>query len=702
MRNPRCLRAFALAFFGFFLLFGCIAGRAAVPYPSFSFDAWDARVPCPAPYEPVNLIDGYDIRQEDKYSLSGWAVVPLSQPAGLTFDDRGHLYVADAGNSRVVEFDDEFHFVRVIGGTSGKSRLSRPQGVFVDDDGLIYVADTGNRRVAKFAPDGVYLEEYTRPQSSVLGDSYRFAPVSVVVDRLNNLYIVTEGGYRGLVCLAQDGSFQGFFGGNQAGFDLMWAIKRLFFTEEQLRQEARRLPGSPVCAAIDGNGLIYTATMGVNHGQIKRFSLGGVNTIPDVDYGDRGMRVGTSRFTGIDVDDEGFITAVDSSSGQIFQYTPRGELLYVFGWKGIAYVDRMGVLNQASGVAVREDGIIAVADSRASNIHVYQPTEFARAVQKAVSLYEDGLYGESKQYWEQVLRMNANYDLAHKGLARAAYQEENWREAMAEFRLAADRDGYSESFWWLRREWLLQHADAVLLVGVIAWLCGYIVLRVWTRRHRGQRRHKRSVVSGLVGDLMHAFQVLKRPGDTFYEVRWEGRGSIPVAVLLVAAAFATRLFELYKTNLTFLTIDVERINVTQQAMMFVLPFVLWVIANHLVSSLKSGEGRFRDILIGSAYALLPYIIVHAPLVVISQGLTSYEQTVYSFLAQTSWLWTGILLFVMVQTIHNYDVLEAVPNCIYSIVVMVIIGAIGGLVLGLTQNVIEFGSALYQEVLYRVF
>ena len=104
-------------------------------------------------------------------------------------------------------------------------------------------------------------------------------------------------------------------------------------------------------------GLVYTATISTNHAQIKRFNLGGINTLPEKDYGDPLFRAGTlyvyryrCRFTR-------FNNTVDANTGQIFQYTPNGDLLFVFGGRGLTKIERLGVSNQAAGIAIRYDGL---------------------------------------------------------------------------------------------------------------------------------------------------------------------------------------------------------------------------------------------------------------------------------------------------------------------------------------------------------
>ncbi|NLM25781.1 MAG: hypothetical protein GX208_06645 [Firmicutes bacterium] len=678
-----------------------VPSLASVPYPSFSFDAWGQRVVAPAPYEPIRLIDGYDIMQEDPWSLTGFSIVPLSQPQGLAVDSQDHLYIADTGNNRIVQYDQDFNFVRTIGDSSGKGRLSRPRGVFVDQDGLIYVADTGNSRVAVFSEDGEFVKDYGRPGSQVFGSQYRFAPISVAVDRRGTLYVATEGGYRGLVQISPLGQFMGFLGGNKAGFDLLWLLKQWFFTEEQLSREARRLPGSPGSVVIDDKGLVYTATISTNHAQIKRFNLGGINTLPEKDYGDPFFRAGTSMFTGIAVDSQGLITTVDANTGQIFQYTPNGDLLFVFGGRGLTQIERLGVINQAAGIAIRYDGLLLVSDLRSNNVHVFQPTEFATLVHQAVHLFEDGRYSESAVYWSEVLRRNANYDLAQRGLGMAAYQNEDYHEAIKYFELAQDAAGYSDAFWWVRRAWLLENLSNVIIVVVIIWVLHFLVQRLWLGKRPKYKRDWYQV-NRLLGDLMYSFKVITKPVDGFYDIRWGKKGSILAAWIIIFLAFATKIFTLYYTSLIFMSVDRNRINLVEQALTFVLPWLIWVVAHYLISSLKAGEGRFRDVFIGSAYAMVPYIIIMIPLTIISNLLTGYEATVYTFFQNVSILWCGLLFFIMVFTIHNYEIWEAIPTCILSVLMMVVISALGGLVIGLTFNVTEFATALYKEVIYRVF
>ena len=93
---------------------------------------------------------------------NGFIFYPLSFDIGPD----GRIYILDAGNARIVVFDEEGNFITEWGSKgSGEDRFDFGEGVplldkgysfagsiAVDDDGFIYVADVGNGRIQKFAP----------------------------------------------------------------------------------------------------------------------------------------------------------------------------------------------------------------------------------------------------------------------------------------------------------------------------------------------------------------------------------------------------------------------------------------------------------------------------------------------------------------------------------------------------------------------
>ena len=126
------------------------------------------------------------IFQPGTASVLNTGSLTLANPFGVAVDGAGDLYIADTGNSRVVE-------VTAAGTASvlstGGLTLKQPFGVAVDGAGDVYIADTGNNRV---------VEVTTAGTASVLstGSLTLAEPFSVAVDGAGDLYITDTGNNR--------------------------------------------------------------------------------------------------------------------------------------------------------------------------------------------------------------------------------------------------------------------------------------------------------------------------------------------------------------------------------------------------------------------------------------------------------------------------------------------------------------------------
>ena len=138
------------------------------------------------------LVYGEQGRSLRAYDGAGRPFGPLSNPRGMAVDEENHVYVADAGNNRVLVMraDTEFGDIELVP-MFEIAGLGDPQGVaysdggtpFVHGDDLLYVADTGRNRVVAFA-----LEADGARQVATLGElgsgPGRFAgPMAIAVGR---------------------------------------------------------------------------------------------------------------------------------------------------------------------------------------------------------------------------------------------------------------------------------------------------------------------------------------------------------------------------------------------------------------------------------------------------------------------------------------------------------------------------------------
>jgi tetratricopeptide (TPR) repeat protein len=85
---------------------------------------------------------------------------------------------------------------------------------------------------------------------------------------------------------------------------------------------------------------------------------------------------------------------------------------------------------------------------------VLKPTVYGELIESALAEYKRGDYDLSQKYWERVLMLNGNYDLAYIGIGRNLLRQERYKEAMEYFELKLDDDNYSKAFQLYRKEWI--------------------------------------------------------------------------------------------------------------------------------------------------------------------------------------------------------------------------------------------------------
>lgn len=691
------LKPFAIMLFVLALWHGLLGTGTAeaeeVPFYSYSVDAQNRTVSMNPAYLPVRAI-GNDLPR----TMDGKADT-LKYPEDVFISKDDHLYVADRGNDRVVEFDASGAFVRFIGHEPGKGKLKGPEGIFVHTDGSIYVADTGNSRIAKYDAQGTFLREYMAPASDYLPKSYQWVPSKLVVDNRDILYIVSKGGYQGMLQMSQSNEFLGFYGKNAVHLSIIDKMQQMFYSKEQKEKLSDVFPGSITNVNIDEAGFIYTTTMSVTKEQIKRLNFPGQNILSEKEFKIPFSNTSTKEyaFKDVAVNASGMITAFDAKSNLILQYDANGKLLFGYGGEP-SNAPQLGVLKSPSSLALNSRGDIVVSDSSTNIVHLLQPTQFTQLVLEATGLYAEGKYAESEQPWRKVLDMNEFYDRAHLGLAKVYYKKRMWREAMAEFKLGLDNKGYSDAYWQLRMLWLQRHFSTIMTLAV----CTAIAYGAWNRR-----RVKNGVAGGrmrfgheFAWQIRQCFRLLKHPILVFEELRDSKRGTWTFALLLLAAALVCRLAEDILTGFVFDPRPVELINPIRSAGSLFVPVVSWAIGNYMISTLFRGEGDFKTVFIATIYSLAPYVLLSIPIAVISNVLTNVESVIYVFYHSFMLIWVVFLLYLKVQVVHNYEVRETVGNISLSIFAISVMWFSIFVHTSLSFELKDFVISITEELMFR--
>ena len=202
--------------------------------------------------------------------------------------------------------------------------------------------------------------------------------------------------------------------------------------------------------------------------------------------------------------------------------------------------------------------------------------------------------------------------------------------------------------------------------------------------------------------LRYSLHCIVRPFDGFWDLTHEKRGSMAAANTLVVLVLFTNLVRLAGTSFVFSPVNWNEVNILMEIMSFLLPFVVYCVANWCLTTLFEGKGTLKDIYIGTAYAMTPYILIQLPLVVLSNFVTEEEGAFYTYFCYFSFIWCAFLIIASVMMIHDFLVGKAFLALIFTIVGMLVIVFLLLLFFSLISDGFAYFYSLYKEIIFRFY
>lgn len=442
---------------------------------TYGYDYWKDVQESPDAYRVKTVIDSITLGLDDKTGK-------MNKPQSL-FVRGSDLYIVDTSNNRILQLeyrDNTYRLTRIIDHVTGGNpeTFKTPYDVFVDTEDNIYVADYGNYRVVMMDKDLNLLKVFTKPTDSTFDQKLDFLPKKITVDVAGRLYAIVTNVNKGLVKYEADTTFTGYIGATPVNVSMAEYIwKRYFQTREQREASASFVPTEYENLYIDKDNFIYTTTTTFNDWDldsgsakpIRRLNGLGTDILVRNDHkapiGDLWWQegdstyYGPSRMTDITVFDNEIYVALDRIRGRLFGYDDQGVLLWAFGTRG----GINGAFTRA--ISIEHMGYdLLVLDEAKNSVTVFTPTEYGKMIYNATELYQAGEYEKSAEEWKNVMKMNANYPLAFRGIGRAIMRENRFEEAMQYFKLAHDDENYGRAFKLYRKEWVEKNIWWILLI----------------------------------------------------------------------------------------------------------------------------------------------------------------------------------------------------------------------------------------------
>lgn len=705
------------------------------------------------------------------------SAIRLSKATGLTITEK-YIYIADTGNSRVVRYDYQQNIV---------------DGVYLTPEDSAFYQVKDNIKVMD-------------------SSETVFRPNKVAVDRTGRLYCIATGTYEGIMEFHTSGSFNRFLGKNEVVANPLKKLFSWFYSETQLDSLDKDLPPEFTNIAMDENGFLYATShpdsdATTNANMVKMINTSGKDILKRNGYvtpdGDAvyltasnidGATIGMSNLVAITVSRNGNFTIADQRRGRLFTYDTEGNLLYITGDQP-AGLGSSGLSSSiVNPVAIRyfyrdtvdEQGnptteeTVLVLDAESKTILVFETTEFGKAVNTATELYLNGIvqdeylldengnialdaegspivkqYG-AETYWQQVVKMNTNYELAYLGIGKALLMRGEYKEAMSYFKLAHNATYYSKAYSEYRDQ-ILSKNFSWIMTAIILLVVVFITLSY--RSHLKKRNQALAVAQALNAEKAAALAshtlssttseeekkidnseqnsendpptnqkakkinwkkiiskikgffhetigfplyILTHPVQGFNEFKTDKKGKMWVAIVILLAYVLMEILAYQYEGIIINKNNPHDFNSIRILIYGVIPPIVLAAANWSVTTLLDGKGKLKEIFMMICYSLLPVTLLGFLNIILSNVMTLDEAQFITLIKIVAWALTGYMVFMGLVVIHEYGMGKTIWSVLLTILATLIIAFIALLIFDLAQQMYGFVYSLYREIMLRFF
>ena len=707
-------------------------GAKAYQTYTYSYDGF--ALYSPDAYLPIT----HGVVNSNTIGLDNLGGKELKNPTDIEVDEDGYVYIADADNNRIVILDRNYNFVKSISEFKNSDhiddKLNNPQGVFVTPE-KIYVCDTNNKRIVTFDRDLDGDGEYEfnsiipEPVSTLFDEGAIYRPIAVAVDEFNRLFVVSSTTYQGIIVMTDTGDFTGFIGAqksNLSAWDIIW---RRFQTDEQREQSEQVVSTEFNNITITDDGFIYATTSSIDpdaqqsainskskagdYAPVKMLNAAGeeimrrngfwppsgevrvTSKLEGAAVGQSGATVitGASTIVDVAVGPEKTWSIIDQKRSKVFTYDFDGNLLFVFGDSG----NQLGTVSNMAGIVYQGDRML-ILNKNDRNFTVYERTEYGNTLIRALANQNNRQYNLAVEDWTDILKRNSNFDAAYIGIGQSLYRSGDYEEAMEYYEAAYDTTNWSNAYKEIRKEWISKFI-ILIPIGVVA-IC---LLWGMFMKYCKKVNTKAAVAGGkrnFKEEVLYVFHVIFHPFDGFWDLKHEKRGSLRAAVFFIAITVIAFFYQAVGTGYVS-NPHGNYSTIVDQAIIVLVPFLLFAVANWCLTTLFDGEGSFKDVVIALGYSLVPMILVLIPTTIASNFLLVEELDILSIIVTVGYLWSGLLIFLGMMVTHDYSMGKNFLTTAGTLVGMVFIMFVALLFTTLLGKIVGFISNIVTELNYRM-
>ncbi len=702
---------------------------AAAPYSTYTYTQDGTILLSPDAYVPDVLVDVNYMELK--------AYLGEHSDIANTFDFEGDydvrdifvgpdqkVYIVDGDHGAVLVLDRYYKVERILNSFINEygvpDTFSGPSGVFVNNE-KIYVCDTGNNRIVMFDKDCNYLKIINKPEDGVFEEGTIYKPIACAVDEFGRLFVISSTTYEGVIVINEDSEFYGFIGAQKDTVSVFQAFLRSFQTEEQRAQTALITSKELNNITIDKDGFVYVTTSSIDEGMqqsqieakskdsayapVKKLNSSGVDVMRrngvyppsgevKVATNSQAEIQGASTIVDVAVGPEGTWSIIDQKRSKVFTYDENGNLLFAFGDKG----DQVGNIAMLNGIAYQGDKMLLL-DKQNDCFVVYRRTEYGDLLMQALANDNNRQYDRAIDDWTEILKRNNNYEVAYVQIGKALYRDAKYEESINYFKSIKETENYSLSYKEIRKNWASKYFW-ILPIVIVAAAVGIFKFFAYTRKVN-KRASLKIGRRSLKEELLYAFHVIFHPFDGFWDLKHEKRGSVKSATIILMITVLAFFYRSIGSGYIINQSNTKAQNVVGTILAVILPLALWAIANWCLTTLFDGEGSMKDIYIACCYALTPLPMFMIPLTIFSNFIVKDEAGIINIISTIAFLWLGLLVFFGMMVTHDYSPFKSILTSLGTIVGMMFLMFLGLLFTTLMSQIIKFVTNIATEIGFRL-
>ena len=690
------------------------AVAAAAPYSTYTYTSDGTILLSPDAYVPDVVVDSAYIGLDDEFD----------DPRDIFVGPDEKVYIVDAANARVIVLDkyykEDFIIDTFVNEYGVPDTFSGPSGVFVNKE-KIYVCDTDNNRIVMFDTEGNYQKIIEKPEDGVFEEGSIYKPIACAVDDFGRLFVISSTTYEGVIVINENSEFYGFIGAQKDTVSLFQAMLRSFQSEEQRAQTAQITSKELNNITIDKDGFIYVTTSSIDEAQqqsvimakskdsayapVKKLNSSGTDVMRrngvfppsgEVKVSDNSQAEikGASTIVDVAVGPEGTWSIIDQKRSKVFTYDENGNLLFAFGDNGT----QEGNIAMLNGIAYQGDKMLLL-DKQNDCFVVYRRTEYGDLLMQALANDNNRLYDRAIDDWTEILKRNNNYEVAYVQIGKALYRDAKYEESINYFKPIKETENYSKSYAEIRKNWASKYfwILPIVIAAVVVGLFRFFAYARKVNKRAALKIGRRS----LKEELLYAFHVIFHPFDGFWDLKHEKRGSVKSATIILMVTVLAFFYKTIGSGYIINQSNTTTQNVVGTILAVILPLALWAIANWCLTTLFDGEGSMKDIYIACCYSLTPLPLFMIPLTIFSNFIVADEKGIIEIISTIAFIWLGLLVFFGMMITHDYSPFKSILTSLGTIVGMMFLMFLGLLFTTLMAKIIKFVTDIATEIGFRL-